>query len=96
MSLIVMKRSALAVLLCFSVLLTSCGSENTEPTQPDVPNVPATPSNLTLSETSADFVAGTSAAVLSWDNVGGEASFELERQDLLVWWRVHTYHHARG
>ena len=84
MSLMSMQRSALAVLLCFLVLLTSCGEE-AEPTQPSQPDsaIPAVPSDFTLSDVTADFGEGTSVAVLSWRDTETEASFELERQDLL-------------
>ena len=73
------------MLLCLLVLLTSCSgeAEPTQPSQPDVSEVPSVPSGLTLSTVAADFGEGTSAAVLSWDDVEGEASFELERQNLL-------------
>ncbi len=85
MSLIVMKRSALVVLLCFLVLLISCNgeAEPTQPSQPDSSEVPSVPSGLSLSTVTANFGEGTSAAVLSWQDTENETSFELERQDLL-------------
>ena len=73
------------MLLCFLALLTSCGEEvgGAQPSQPDVSEVPAAPGGLVLSDATADFGQGTSAVVLSWDDVGDKIDFELERKDRL-------------
>ena len=86
MRLMLMKRGAVTVLLCFLLLLSSCIQSEIEPgipDTPDTPSAPAIPSGLMLSDITADFEAGTSAAVLSWREVEDVSEVELERQDLL-------------
>ena len=86
MRLMLMKRGAVTVLLCFLLLLSSCTQSEIEPglpSTPETPSAPAIPSGLMLSEITADFEAGTSVAALSWQEVRGASEVELERQDPL-------------